>query len=723
MNRNGRRSRAKSNVAVKAPAAWMMVLVIVTAGALYWNTLGHEFVFDDVTLISQNPLVSRLQFGEILKLHSYRPVRTLTYAFNYWIGGEDPFGYHLLNLLIHAANGGLLLYLLWIWSRSKTLSLTGALFFVSHPAQTAAVAYVSGRKDLLAGFFVLTGCILYTRYREKGGRKWRLIAAFFAFFLAILSKEVAIVFPVLVLLLDAVLDARRKKEGDGKPGKTLLPALWSSLKQTPLVYGGLAAAAAAALFYAVFLTEASRMHGYWGGSLATNFGTSAKLFAHYLKLAVIPYPLIADYTGRVFPLSTGLAEPATLFSILILILYFFVAFSLFARLHWVSLGMLWFFILLVPVLHLIPFHELAADHFLYLPLAGMALLFGKGMAELSRWRDDWRPAAALASVLVTIFGAMTVDRNHDWKDRQTLWEDTLQKAPDSYRANSNLGQIYSRQGKLEEGIRLTRRALELEPDQALSWSNLGVMYFEKGKDQREQENLDQAEEFQKQAIEVLGKAIQLDPADAFAYTNLGNCYKELAWIWEGRGERKKAYESRRRAVEFYLQGLAAPDSRELKQAIWFSIGGVFIDAGYHQDAVYYLKKFLQAFPRHPRGLYWMGFSLLQQGKADEAISYLETAAQLQPDLEVLGLLAKSYEKLGVEDKAIETYRRALQIAPGSTEAHYNLGVLYHSEGDDELAARHLEYALQLQPQGPLASNIREMLGLLEASGKGNDRSP
>ncbi|MEJ2083304.1 MAG: hypothetical protein P8Y94_14305, partial [Acidobacteriota bacterium] len=136
-----------------------------------------------------------------------------------------------------------------------------------------------------------------------------------------------------------------------------------------------------ALFYALFVAKASRMIGYWGGSFETDLGTSFKLFFHYVRLAVFPYPLLADYTGRVFPVSQGLLEPATLAAAVFMVAFLAIAIWLFSRYPLVSVGMLWFAAAVAPVLQFIPFHELAADHFLYVPLLGVAIAAAGGVPE------------------------------------------------------------------------------------------------------------------------------------------------------------------------------------------------------------------------------------------------------------------------------------------------------------------------------------------------------
>ena len=104
--------------------------------------------------------------------------------------------------------------------------------------------------------------------------------------------------------------------------------------------------------------------------------------------------------------------------------------------------MLWFAAALSPVLHFIPFHEIAADHFMYLPMAGVSLGLA-GAALLCRGLSDfWKKGFAVMLLLLAVTsGVMTVHRNRVWKDQKTLWETTYAQAPGSYRANANLGQM------------------------------------------------------------------------------------------------------------------------------------------------------------------------------------------------------------------------------------------------------------------------------------------
>ncbi len=708
-----RRARSKSGKRPSQPPAFSLsrraalFLVVGLALLAYANTLSNGFAFDDVTLIEQNPQVTELRWGEMLGRSGYRPFRTFTYALNYWLGGLDPFGYHLVNLLLHGANAALVYLLLSKLSRSRRAAFAGALLFALHPVQTAAVAYVSGRKDLLAAFFVLLGFLAYLSYRSSRG-KIHLGASLGCFGLAVLSKEVAVVFPALLLLAEAHLRERARR-AEGRPRRGLGGALWGSLRAMPWLYGGFGVVAALAVFYALRVVGASRMEGYWGGDPLSNLGTSFKLFVHYLRMVAVPYPLIADYTGDVFAVSKGLGEPATWLSALAAAAFVGLAVWAFRRDSRVTLGMLWFLTALSPVLQLVPFHELAADHFLYLPLVGPCLLAGLGFQKVAsqrRWSvPAWIGLAALALAAL----ATTVSRNRDWAGDETLWEATYRQAPGSYRANLNLGSYLYRRGEWDEAIRLTKRAIQLKPEETLGYSNLGSFYRERGSQEIQLGRLDVAERFEAMARARFQQALRLNPNDVFSLSNLGDVAKDEALIAEKRGNPAQALASRKAAIARYESALALAQDHPIHDYLWFKIGMVFVDHKAYEMALRCLRKVVDRKTDFDLLQYWTAFCAFQTADYEDSARYFERTLELTQNPEAYSLLAASYERLGRIEDAKEAYRRALRQFPETVEFHHNLGVLLYRSGEPAEAGVEFRRALELQPDGPLAPRILEML--------------
>jgi tetratricopeptide (TPR) repeat protein len=595
----------------------------------------------------------------------------------------------------------------WLTAGSGFAAGLGALFFAIHPVQTAAVAYISGRKDLLAALFMMLALLCYRAFREHAGKAYLAgMGAAGCFFLALFSKEVAIVFPALLLLVDA-LKERERAVRESQEAIPLWKAGIRAVKSGPVLYGVFALLAAVGLVYALFVAKASRMEGYWGGTLGTDLGTGFKLFVHYVKMVLFPYPLLADYLGGVFPVSTGLLEPATLAAGIGMIVFLVAAIWLFRRLPLVSVGMLWFGAAIAPVLQFIPFHELAADHFLYVPMIGASLVLSGLLLQL---KDKQGKSAAMVVLLAVscVYGAMVIDRNGDWKDKQTLWEATLQQAPESYRANANLGQVYFNAGRFEEGIRLTQKSAELIPDRALPFSNLGAMYYTMAQHARQSGDLARAEQLQFEAQDFFNKALQLEDDNPFTYSNLGNTYKELALILDERGRNTQAAESRRQAADLYRKALAIPDRRLDVQRIWYNFGLLYVDAGDYAEGLNYLRRYVSQFPAEPGGNYWMGYTLSKLGRYDRAIPLFKTALQSKQTVESWRQLANAYQETGRYSEAAQAYQQLVRLSP-TAQNFYNLGQSLLRVGRNSQARAAFEKVLDLDPWGEWGTKSRSAL--------------
>jgi hypothetical protein len=237
---------------------WPMLLLLLAGVVSYWNSFDAPFVFDDFATIQSN---SSVQFGDQLahvplNLWS-RTLLYVTFAANYAAGGQNVWGYHLVNLLLHLLNGLLIYFLaLRIWAILRaspgaslarppmpegdaiTFALLAALFFVVHPVQTESVTYISSRSELLSTFFYIVAVLLFIRKQpEKIGFGFcLLIAAILAFALG--AKETAISLPAALLLSDFIFLS------NGEIRKVV--SRWRF--HAPFLAGGLAAAFYLALF-------------------------------------------------------------------------------------------------------------------------------------------------------------------------------------------------------------------------------------------------------------------------------------------------------------------------------------------------------------------------------------------------------------------------------------------------------------------------------------------
>ncbi len=435
-------------------SAGVVVLVVIVA-ATFANAIDNAFVFDDQVLIVDDPAVQMPLSAGFEGLH-FRPLRTFSYRLDHAIGGLDPRVFHLTNVAYHAITVLLVAALLVRLDVSAGAAVLGALVFAVHPVQADAVTYVSGRRDVLCGLFYVVGVLAYLRYRRGGGAV-ALGLAFVAYVLAILAKEMAVTMPMVCLLADRWL---------GRRGLASRAVVRVGRREVGIVAGlVLVGVVALAATYGGHVVRMAAERPWHGGSFGANLATIARVWAKYVQLVVWPGTLSADYSYDAFPVSLGLLDPRALASALVLGALAAVGWASWRRGALLGLGLAWIAVALLPVSHLIPFRELLAEHYLYVPMMGVALgVAGVADGALRRWPAH-RPWTAVAGcVLVAALMARTVVRNRDWQDRLTLWAATVEVVPRCARAHFNLGQAYFERSRLAEAERAWLAAAALQPD-------------------------------------------------------------------------------------------------------------------------------------------------------------------------------------------------------------------------------------------------------------------
>lgn len=554
---------------------WLCIaLIAVAAAAAYSNSLHNPFIFDDKNGIVDNRSIRRLwppQEIFLLRpaagsgLHA-RPVVNLTFAANYAMGGLDTLPYHLTNLLIHLLAG---LALFGIVHRTLALpgmperlrraamplALAASLLWTVHPLQTQAVSYVTQRYESLMGLLCLAALFCLVRAAtSKQARAWGA-ASVAAAALALGSKEVAVSLPLVLLLYDRAFLAGSVREA------------W--LRRRGLYLGLLGAWAAFAALQ--FLSaDRSRWSGYdlpvsWHAYASTQFG----VVLHYLRLSLWPRPLVLDYG---WPLAKGAREilPAAL------VVGGLAAASAHALVRRPKLGFLGasFFLILAPTSSVLPLADRAFEYRMYLPLAAVVVgvvLAGDALvdAAVRRGRLGPRSAAVAATgvvaVLAVAMAAGTWQRNRDYRSEESIWRDTVAKAPRNARAHYSLGAILDARGQREEAIAHFRRALEINPYSLKAHNNLGVALA----------NLGRTEE----AIAHFRKALEVRADFPEANNNLG-------FMLAVRGRTQEAIAHYRRALE------AKPSFAEAHN----HLGLALLSLGRTEEATAHFRKALEINP-------------------------------------------------------------------------------------------------------------------------------
>ncbi|MBI5642764.1 MAG: tetratricopeptide repeat protein [Deltaproteobacteria bacterium] len=521
----------------------LIAFLILSAIAviIYSNTFSSPFIFDDGMYIIRNPLIKNM--GNFWPPSGPRYLGYLSFAINFYSGGLDTTGYHVVNLFIHIING-CLVYLLvaatfktpWMakagmkdaCSTGFILGLITSILFIAHPVQTQAVTYTTQRFASLATLFYLLSLVLYVKWRaadEGGGFKKTVfyVAALASAIAAENTKEISFTLPFAVVLYElAFFDGPFKKRA-----LPLIPFL-ITLVIIPLTIlgpemgiggGGVDIGERTRELQIRDLTALSR-HDY----LVTQF----RVIITYLRLLVLPVNQNLDYD---YPLLRSIFTPEALLSFLFLLALFAGAVYLFflSRKKACPLGLLtgagiiWFFMTISIESSIIPINDLIFEHRLYLPSIGAALAFGGvslyGINLLREKAGIKASAAALAGGLIVAtalpLGAATYLRNNVWGDEITFWEDAIRKSPGKARVHNNLGSVYYKRGETGKAMDEFKAAVRLKPNFADAHYNLAIAYKDMG--------------LMDAAITELEDAVRFQPGKANAHNNLG-----LAYLSKGR---------------------------------------------------------------------------------------------------------------------------------------------------------------------------------------------
>lgn len=628
-------STVSKRVTGAVPGARNKVVFIAVAASLaavsicYANALANGFVFDDQGhVLSDVSLRSLSSLSKFLPA-SYRPIRDISYALDFAVWGARPFGFHLTSVLIHLANTLLVFALIRRLTREVLPATLTALVFALQPVQVDAVTYISGRRDVLFCLFYLASFHCYLTYRESavGDVAKRLRTnCYFALTLllwglSLFTKEMAASLPAFIFVWNSC-DAW---EPDRKSWvRRFFSAARKALARDRWLYVLVLLAVPAYVWYQVVLkggSERARVSGiaYWGGSFYTNLLTSIRVHAWYLKQLVLPTPIV-QYSGG-FDIATTLLDPRVILSIIAVGATAAGGFLLLSKDRLMAFAVLSYFVLLLPVSHVIPHHELLADHYLYLPMMSFGLFVALLTRKLaSRGEIAGRVAYGAAAAALIVFGAMTVLRNPVYKDDFALWKTSYNEVPNSLRAVYSLAGQYATSYPAR-GAELYKKCIALDPSYSPAYLSLAVLYQTKEKAREAEEIIQRglalpdsrvvspddenpnrfrselttalavSKGFQgspKEGEALLIRAIDLDPTNSQAYELLAGYYHSV--------DIEKEIAVLKRQVETF-----PTDTYSLQ-----TLSSRFIEAKRYDDALPYLQRLLAIIPGDFFANYEMG---------------------------------------------------------------------------------------------------------------------
>ena len=618
----------------------MLVIIGLIA---YCNSFNGPFIFDDVPNIVENSNIRQLwPITEAMSAPAHsglagRPILSLSFALNYAVGGYSVWGYHLVNLIIHIL-GALTLYgivrrtlagerLKKKFGRvSASLAWITAAIWLVHPIQTESVTYIVQRAESLMGLFYLLA--VYTAVRAmqpKHSRIWLILSVVFCS-LGMVTKEVTVTAPVIILLYD----------------RTFVAGSFSSaLKKRWLLYSSLAATWVVLI---VMMTSGPQSQTIGFAVPISSFDYAMNqciAIVHYLKLSFWPSRLCLYYFWPVIKLW-GRILP----SLLIILIMAAVTLWGFVRNRTWSYPAVWFFAILAPTSSFVPIADIIFEHRVYLSLAGLAAIVVTGGYLLSGFiakhirsgRIINFSGVGIVMIVVAALTITTVYRNRDYRSTLSIWESVVKAAPANHKGHYNLGKQLKEQGKVDRAISCYLKALQIKHDYINAHHSLGNILKSQGK-------LSEAAYHYRQIL-------RKDPNHIEANFNLG-----ITFQLQDQVEQAVTYY--RRTLELKPNYIKAHNN----------LGAALLSQGGFDEAIKLFNSALRIDPNDAKTHNNLAYALVsgsapQQGDITRAIELAERAAQLSgyEDPEILDTLANCYSMDGKIDLAVKTAEKALRLA-------------------------------------------------------------
>ncbi len=470
----------------------VFIAFLIIGLAVYANSFGNQFFWDDNDEIVNNIYVQHFDVSKMFSQsmisgagqtdNYYRPILLLSYAVDYQLWGMNPFGFNLIDVLLHIFNAWLIFILLYfLLSLRQTasteppsnssferkgvwLAFLPALIFLVHPLNTEAVDYVSGRADVLYAFWALLSLLFYYYFFQAKNVKGKIInysVAVVFFIFSLLTKETAVVLPFLAVLMELVFlakgDWRTKTKTAAKNSWPffLVLAVYLLLHLTVFNFSHLAG------------VPIGCQGEYCSFGIVKRFLVFGSVTLNYFQILFVPLGLHMERAVTEFGSVYSWKTLAAWFAVLV---WAAVAVIFWKKSRSIAFGLFWFFILLLPTSGiLVRMNYPTYEHFLYLPMIGFWLALG-GLICLAADNLKNDRVLLLAKILfyvmlsacVVFWGILTIRRNLIWHDPITFYENNLKYSPQSFIEHTNLGIAYDNAGRPTEAIAQYRQAIGID---------------------------------------------------------------------------------------------------------------------------------------------------------------------------------------------------------------------------------------------------------------------
>lgn len=646
---------------------------------LYYNILDNSFHYDDGHTVVDNPwirdmrnlpqfFVSSAVVSESPQASNYRPALMVTYSLNYALGGLNPWGFHLVNVLLHVLTVLISFGLIRFCLGDIRAALFGALIFAIHPINSESVNYITARSSVMSTLFMVLSVMTFHQFRQdqrdtRVARSWILYTlSLLSFPLALFSKETAVILPGLILATDLAFHSGQVRASYRRTFWLYLPWVILSLLFLWLrkeAFGPMASTG-----------PASAIESNPIGHFALSLLTGLKIVARYVWVVLWPGELTVDHH---LVRAASLWEESLLLSLVTIGALLAGVIWFWKRQRVISYSILWFLISLLPVIYLPFFSNVALfqENRSYAAMIGPAILagwaFGRFLDLKTRSYNKFA-GAFLVTLLLGFYVSTVLQRNAVWQNQLTLWSDAVQKSPLSPEPHISLAMLYRGDGNMDSAFREVQEALRLAPEHGLALHMLGDLYSQQGEKEK--------------AVNAYLRSLQYAPGSWKTYTNLGGALYQLGRLDE--------------AIQIYRRALV------LNPNDWIAHRNLIASYAGKEQLAMILKEYQEAAASKPDAF----INHYGQAVAHEMLNRIEAAEiaykksiELNPGfVEGFIRLCQLYVRAGNPVTASQYCEAVLKIDSQNWAAHFTLGFIAEQKGDLSFALKHYLDALKINPR-------------------------
>jgi protein O-mannosyl-transferase len=647
---------------------WICLFFIISIFLLYFQVIHHSFTsFDDKLYVTGNPDVLKgftsdsfaraFKFTEKGDLTYWHPLSTISHMIDYELFGLQSGGHHFSNLCIHLLNTLLLFLLFSSMTQKIWQSAFMAALFAFHPINVDTIAWIAERKNLLSTFFWLLTMLTYLFYCRKPGFH-TYISVILCMITGLLCKPMLVTLPCVLLLMDFWPLERIKRS----PSFRIQDNIHLILEKIPLfalsiIWTQLSSLSMQRLNVEIPIDQ---------NPIDIRIANAIITYVKYIQKIVWPYNLAIYYP---FPQSM----PPTwqiIFALIFLSLMTFLMFSFLKNMPWLTIGWLWYFGTLIPVIGLLQnglWPEMA-DRWAYIPTIGLFIIIAWGVpALLAGLQKEKFVISMFSAAFLIIIVITTWNQIKYWSSNQKLFSHAIEVTKNNPVSQYNLANEFQNEKNYLKAINHYNEALKMKPDAAKIHNNLGNAYAKIKKYEK--------------AITHYNESLKLESDVSDTHNNIGNAFLHLSQF--------------EKALYHYTKAIQIDPKSETS---YFNMGLLLEKQNKHNMAINYFSKSIQLKPDNAEAHLALGNSLVEVGRLIDAEKHYSEAIALDSTIEDakinLSIIKKFQKEFEIELAAIKD---DIKQSPKDHKLYYRLGELYEKNKKQNTAIIQYKKATSLQP--------------------------